>query len=309
MPMVGSIMTKSIQLNATMSLSDIGGDPGTVRAFAQAVEGLGYDGIGVPDHVLGVNVQSRPDWGNRNTSADLFHDPFVLFGFLSACTERVELSTQVLILAQRQTALVAKQAASLAVLSDSRLRLGIGVGWNPVEFVGLNEDFSDRGRRSEEQVELMRALWRDPHVDFAGQWHRVPDAGINPLPPNGHIPLWFGGHAEATLKRIARWGDGWIMLAHPVGDEALAAFDTLRGFVRAAGRSVDEVGIEVWASIGQGNEDDWRAEFEFWKTAGVTHITLNNAFARYGHQRMAGRTLADHLDAVTRYWNAVSDLR
>lgn len=302
-------MTTRIQLNATMSLSDIGGDPGTVRAFAQAAEGLGYDGIGVADHVLGVNAQSRPEWGNRNTSADLFHDPFVLFGFLSACTTRVELSTQVLILAQRQTALVAKQAASIAQLSEGRLRLGVGVGWNPVEFVGLNEDFSNRGRRSEEQVEVMRALWRDPHVNFKGKWHQIDDAGINPLPPGGHIPLWFGGHAEATLKRIARWGDGWIMLAHPAGEDAVRAFDALRGFVQDAGRDLSEVGIEVWTSVGRGNEDDWRAEFAFWKNAGVTHITLNNSFARYGHQRMEGRSLAHHLDAISRYWNAVSDLR
>jgi len=302
-------MSRPIQLNATMSLSDMGGDAGTIRAFAQAVEGLGYDGIGVPDHVLGVNVQSRPDWGKRNTSADLFHDPFVLFGFLSACTERVELSTQVLILAQRQSTLVAKQAASLAVLSGGRLRLGVGIGWNPVEFIGLGEDFTNRGRRSEEQVEVIQALWRDPHVDFNGQWHRIEDAGINPLPPGGHIPLWFGGHAEATLRRIAKWGDGWIMLAYPAGDEALEAFDTLRTFVSAEGRNADDVGIEVWTSIGQGTEDDWRKEFEFWKAAGVTHITLNNSFARYGHERMPGRTLAHHLDAVARYWRAVSDLR
>jgi probable F420-dependent oxidoreductase len=298
-----------IKLNATMSLSDMGGDPGTVKAFAQAVEGLGYDGIGVPDHVLGVNVASRPDWGNRNTSADHFHDPFVLFGFLSACTQRVELSTQVLILAQRQAALVAKQAASLAVLSEGRLRLGVGVGWNPVEFVGLNENFSDRGRRSEEQVEVLRALWREPHVDFSGKWHRIEDAGINPLPPGGHIPVWFGGHAEATLQRIAKWGDGWIMLAHEQGPDAAQAFGRLRELVVAAGRDPQAVGIEVWTSIGTGDEDAWRAEFKGWKALGVTHVTLNNAFARYGHERMPGRSLGDHLVAIARYWNAVSDLR
>lgn len=302
-------MTRPIKLNATLSLSDMGGDPGTVRAFAEAVEGLGYDGLAVPDHVLGVNVASRPDWGQRNTSADLFHDPFVLFGFLSACTYRVELSTQVLILAQRQAVLVAKQAASLAVLSGGRLRLGVGVGWNPVEFVGLNEDFGNRGRRSEEQVAVMRALWREPHVQFEGRWHRVEDAGINPLPPGGVVPLWFGGHADATLRRIARIGDGWIMLAHPPGQAAIDAFDTLRGYVENAGRDPGEVGLEVWTSVGQGDEDDWREEFEFWKGAGVTHVTLNNAFGRYSHQRMPGRTLAHHLEAVARYWNAVSELR
>ncbi len=292
-----------------MSLSDFGGDPGSVRAFAQAVEDIGYDGLAVPDHVLGVNVASRPDWGARNTSADLFHDPFVLFGFLSACTHKIELSTQVLILAQRQTALVAKQAASLAVLSEDRLRLGVGVGWNPVEFVGLNEDFSNRGIRSEEQVEVLRALWRDDHVDMKGEWHHIDDAGINPRPNAGHIPLWFGGHADATLRRIAKWGDGWIMLAYPYGREALEQFDLLRRYVREAGRPTSDVGIEVWTSVATGDADTWREEFVQWKQAGVTHVTLNNAFARYSHNRMSGRTLADHIDAARRYWDAVQELR
>ena len=167
--------------------------------------------------MLGVNVASRPDWGARNTSKDCFHDPFVLFGFLSACTSRIEFSTQVMILPQRQTALVAKQAASLDVLSGGRFRFGIGIGWNPVEYVGLNEDFKNRGKRSEEQVQVMRALWAEPHVTFKGQWHTIDDAGINPLPTRRRIPLWFGGHEDTVLRRIAKWGDGWIMLAHPAG--------------------------------------------------------------------------------------------
>jgi alkanesulfonate monooxygenase SsuD/methylene tetrahydromethanopterin reductase-like flavin-dependent oxidoreductase (luciferase family) len=131
----------------------VGGDPAAIREFAQTAEEIGYQDLAAPDHVLGVNVASRPDWGDRNTSADLFHDPFALFGFLAACTRNIEFSTQVLILAQRQAVLVAKQAASLDVLCGGRFRLGVGVGWNPVEFVGLNENFRNRGRRSEEQVE------------------------------------------------------------------------------------------------------------------------------------------------------------
>ena len=134
----------------------VGGNPAAIREFAQTAEEIGYQDLAAPDHVLGVNVASRPDWGDRNTSADLFHDPFVLFGFLAACTRNIEFSTQVLILAQRQAVLVAKQAASLDVLCGGRFRLGVGVGWNPVEFVGLNENFRNRGRRSEEQVEVMQ---------------------------------------------------------------------------------------------------------------------------------------------------------
>ena len=203
-------------------------NPAAIREFAQTAEEIGYQDLSAPDHVLGVNVASRPDWGDRNTSADLFHDPFVLFGFLAACTRSVEFSTQVLILAQRQAVLVAKQAASLDVLCGGRFRLGVGVGWNPVEFIGLNENFRNRGRRSEEQVEVMQALWAEPHVTFAGKYHTIEDAGINPLPLRRKVPIWFGGHADVTLQRVVKWGDGWMPLNYGPGDEAIAAFDKLR---------------------------------------------------------------------------------
>lgn len=296
-----------MNLGIALPLIDIHGDPATVREFAQTAEGLGYHHLGAPDHVLGVNVASRPDWGARNTSKDFFHDPFVLFGFLSGVTRTIGFSTQVLILAQRQTALVAKQVASLDVLSGGRFRFGIGVGWNPVEFVGLNENFHDRGKRSEEQVEVMNALWSEPHVKFKGKWHTIEDAGINPM-PKGKIPLWFGGHADVTLRRTAKWGDGWIMLAHAKGKEAEAEFEKLRGYVKAAGRDPREVGIEVWVSTAQGGPDDWRREFAYWKSVGVTHVTVNSTYARGPHTRIAGKTMADHLKAMKDYHAAVADL-
>ena len=297
-----------MKLGITLPLTDIQGDPAMVRDFAQAAEGLGYHHLGAPDHVLGVNVASRPDWGARNTSKDFFHDPFVMFGFLSACTSRIGFSTQVLILAQRQTVLVAKQAASLDVLSGGRFRLGIGVGWNPVEYVGLNENFANRGRRSEEQVQVMRALWAEPHVTFKGAWHTIEDAGINPLATKRRIPLWFGGHEDVTLRRIAKWGDGWIMLAHPMGDKALAEFAKLKGYVREAGRDADQIGLEVWVSTAEGGPADWRKEFLFWKNAGVTHVTLNSTYGRPPHRRIAGKTVADHMAAMNQYHAAVADL-
>src|SRR5262245_59999605 len=233
-----------MKLGIALPLIDTGGDPAVVRDFGQAAEALGYDHLAAPDHVLGVNVASRPDWGQRNTSQDFFHDPFVMFGFLSACTTRIGFSTQVLILPQRQTALVAKQAACLDVLSGGRFRLGIGVGWNEVEFTGLNEDFHNRGRRSEEQVELMQALWQEPHVAFKGKWHTVEDAGINPRPASGKVPLWYGGHAEVTLRRTVKWGDGWMPLAYGPGEEARAAFDKLR-MAEEAGRDPATIGIDT----------------------------------------------------------------
>jgi probable F420-dependent oxidoreductase len=297
-----------MELGITLPLIDIGGDPATIRIFAQAAEAAGYDHLAAPDHVLGVNVASRPDWGDRNTSADLFHDPFVLFGFLSGCTTRIGFSTQVLILPQRQTVLVAKQAASLDVLCGGRFRLGVGIGWNEVEFVGLNEDFHNRGRRSEEQVQVMQALWAEPHVSFKGRWHEIDDAGINPLPTRRRVPIWFGGHHDLTLRRIAKWGDGWMMLAYPADDSAKAAFASLRAYAEQEGRDPASLGIEVWVSTGTGDEATWREEFKFWKNAGVTHITLNSAYQRNHHQRIASRSLQGHLAALHRYRDAVGDL-
>jgi probable F420-dependent oxidoreductase len=298
-----------MRLGVMMPLTDIGGEPGVVREFAQAAEEIGYTNLGLPDHVLGVNVASRPDWGDRNTSADLFHDPFVCFGFLAGvCRPSTEFSTQVLILAQRQAVLVAKQAASLDVLCGGRFRLGVGVGWNPVEFTGLNEDFSNRGRRSAEQVQVMQALWAEPHVTFKGRWHTIEDAGINPLPVNRRIPVWFGGNVQQTLERIARIGDGWIMNAYPPGDAALAEFDKLRRLTEQAGRDPARIGIEVWISSGAGSEADWREEARFWKRAGATHLTLFNAFARRHHTRIPGRSVGDHLAAMRRFHDAVADV-
>jgi probable F420-dependent oxidoreductase len=255
-----------------------------------------------------VNVASRPDWGDRNTSADLFHDPFVAFGFLAGvCRPTTEFSTQVLILAQRQAVLVAKQAASLDVLCDGRFRLGIGVGWNPVEFTGLNENFSNRGRRSAEQVQVMQALWAEPHVTFKGKWHTIEDAGINPRPASGKVPVWFGGHHERTLERIARFGDGWMPNAYPPDQSALDVFARLRSLTEKAGRDPAKVGIEVWVAMGSGAEADWADEARFWKQAGASHLCLTTTFERRHHRRIPGHTMADHLVALRRYHAAVAD--
>lgn len=297
-----------MQLGLALPFGDIGGDPATVREFAAIAEEVGYDGLTLPDHVLGANPANSPDQGGRGSSATLYHDPFVLFGFLAACTRRVEFSTQVLILPQRQTALVAKQAACLDMLCGGRFRLGIGVGWNEVEFTGLNENFHDRGRRSEEQVQVMKALWAEPHVTFRGRWHAIEDAGINPLPVRRSIPIWFGGHAEVTLRRIAKWGDGWMMLAYPPGPAAVAEFDRLRRLVEAEGRDPAGVGLEVWVSTGTGAEAEWREEFRFWKSAGVTHVVLHNTYSGHHHKRIAGRGMAEHVEALRRWHAAVADL-
>ncbi len=194
------------------------------------------------------------------------------------------------------------------MLSGGRFRLGIGVGWNEVEFVGLNEEFRNRGRRSEEQVQVMQALWADPHVSFKGHWHQIDDAGINPLPTRRRVPLWFGGHHDLTLRRIAKWGDGWMMLAYPADDTAKVEFAKLRAYAREEGRDPASIGIEVWVSTAAGDEANWREEFTFWKNAGVTHVTLNSTFERNHHRRIVSRSLESHLTELHRYRNAVGDL-
>jgi probable F420-dependent oxidoreductase len=295
-----------MELVTLLPLGDIGGSPAVLKEYAQAAEDVGYDFVEAADHVLGVNAASRPGW-DRNTNDDLFHDPFVLFGYLAGATPKLGFSTGVLILPQRQTALVAKQAACLDVLCGGRFRLGIGVGWNEVEFVGLNENFHNRGRRSEEQVQVMQKLWAEPHVSFEGRWHRIEDAGINPRPASGKVPVWFGGHHERTLERIAKWGDGWMPNAYPADQSALDVLATLRKLTEQAGRDPAAIGIEVWASMGSGGEADWAKEAQFWKKAGATHLCLTTNFHRRHHHRLAGHTLSDHIGALKRFQSAVAD--
>ena len=286
----------------------VGGDPGALREFAQIAEALGYQDLSAPDHVLGVNVASRPGWGDRNSSDDLFHDPFTLFSFLAASTRTIEFSTQVLILAQRQAVLVAKQASSLDVLCGGRFRLGVGVGWNEVEFVGLNEDFYNRGRRSEEQVQVMKALWAEPHITFRGKYHTMDDVGINPLPARRTIPVWFGGHMDITMRRVVQWGDGWMPMAYAPGDEAKIAFDKLRTMATASGRDPANIGIDTRTTVGLGGEAEWRDTVRFWKSCGVSHLTLVTYSGRGHLGRIEGRRLVDHIVAIERYLNAVGDL-
>jgi probable F420-dependent oxidoreductase len=289
-------------------LADIGTGPSQIRDYAQTIEGLGFDYLQAPDHVLGANPATSAGKGRVGTSENPYHDPFVLLGFLAGCTQKLGFAPGVLILAQRQAALVAKQAACLDVLSNGRLRLGVGVGWNKVEFTGLNEVFSNRGRRSEEQVQVMQALWSQPHVTFRGRYHTIDDAGINPRPASGHIPVWFGGHADATLLRTAKYGDGWMPLAYPADETALAVFEKLRGMIRAEGRDPASVGLEVWQSLGSGDEAAWHRDFAFWKKAGVTHVTAHTTYAMGHHKRIEGHNAAGHLAAVARFKQVVADL-
>ena len=234
-------------------------DPVAVRDFAQAVEQLGYAHLEVYDHVLGASSTTYPDLTGPYRLEHPFWEPFVVFGYLAGQTRSIELVTGVVILAQRQTALVAKQAAIVDVLSGGRLRLGIGTGWNPVEFVALGENFRDRGRRSEEQIAVLRALWTEDEVDFRGAWHTIVAAGINPRPVQRPIPVWIGGRAEAVAERTGRLGDGWIAIHYAPDDTCRAHLETVRDAARRAGRDPRAVGLEAWVSLGASNRrDGWQ---------------------------------------------------
>ncbi|CAN5734305.1 hypothetical protein BH23CHL5_BH23CHL5_22110 [soil metagenome] len=272
--------------------TEFGNDPTAIKDYAQMIEGLGYRHILAYDHVLSADLANRPNWKGSYALSDPFHEIFVLFGFLAAVTEKVELVSGVVILPQRQTALVAKQAAEIDVLSGGRLRLGIGVGWNKVEYDGLDKDFTNRGVRSEEQITLMRALWTNESISFEGRWERIDEAGINPLPVQRPIPVWIGGYVEETLKRTARIGDGWFPWRPP--DDMMKDYvDRLRKYTEEAGRSFDEIGIEPQLNVGRGTPDEWNEFIEGWKALGATHLclgTMGNGFT----------TPEQHLEALER---------
>jgi probable F420-dependent oxidoreductase len=255
--------------------TEIGSDPGAIRAYAQAAEDMGYTHILAFDHVLGANPERPGGFKGPYTYRHAFHEPFVLFGFLAAATARVGLVSGIIILPQRQTALVAKQAAAADVLSNGRLRLGVAVGWNPVEFEALGMDFRTRGRRIEEQIAVMRALWTKELVTFQGTEHRIPDAGINPLPVQRPIPIWMGGESEVVQRRAARLADGWMPHIRP-GEQGQAAVDRIYALVREAGRDPAGFGIEGRMTLSQMPRDQWGKELEAWQAMrDVSHLSIN----------------------------------
>jgi probable F420-dependent oxidoreductase len=261
-----------VKIGAVFPQLEIGADPAVVRDWVTTVEEAGYTHVHAYDHVLGADPANRPGWTGY-TDKSLFHEVFVLFGYLAAVTTSVELVTGVLVLPQRQTALVAKQAAEVDVLSGGRLRLGVGIGWNQVEYQALGVPFRQRGALLEEQVDVLRRLWAEPVISYDGRFHQIEEAGLNPL-PGRQIPIWFGGGAEAVLRRTGRIGDGWMPQTAP-NAEAKARVDRLRGYAADAGRDPDTIGIEPRLTLGEVPEQDWPAFVEAWRTLGATHLAVN----------------------------------
>jgi probable F420-dependent oxidoreductase len=269
--------------------TELGGDAGAVRAYGRRVEELGYAHVLAYDHVVGADPEIYEDWNGPYDINTTFHEPLVMFGYLAAVTTSVELVTGVVILPQRQAVLVAKQAAEVDLLSGGRLRLGVGVGWNPVEYEALGEDFSTRGQRSAEQVEVMRMLWTQPSVTYHGRYHHITGAGLAPLPIQQPIPVWFGAQSPRAYRRAGRLGDGWFPQIQP-GPE----FDEARRIVlqaaAEAGRDPASLGMDGRVSWSRDSEEMAKA-LRGWADAGATHVSISTMGAGL-------TTVDDHLDAL-----------
>lgn len=286
-----------MQIGAVIPHHEIGTDPGAIRAYAEGAEQLGLDHLMLYDHVVGVD-RNRPGGFEGPYDKDVaFHEPFVTFGFIAACTSTVDLVTAVIILPQRQTVLVAKQAAEVAVLSANRLKLGVGVGWNDVEYLALNEDFHNRGRRQEEQVALMRRLWCEDAFSFDGEYHTIAHGSILPR-PSAAIPVLFGGSAPALLERCARLGDGWMPLGSP-SEKVEGRIARLKQLREEAGLSWDGFEIRAQAQYAGGNADNWAAHAARWKELGATHVAIAT-------HRADPTDVDGHLARIAEYQAAIS---
>ena len=288
-----------MQIGVSFPQSYIGSDPAVIRDFAKTAEDLGFTHITLFDHVLGAAALQGSDVAHLYTNERMFHEVLTTISFFAGVTSRIAFATAVLVLPQRQTVLVAKQAAQIDVLSGGRFRLGVGLGWNEVEFEALGENIRNRGRRIEEQIEVLRRLWTEDLVSFEGRWHKVTDAGLNPVPVQRPIPIWIGALAsERALRRVGRLADGWFVDARVGPDDK---FRQLHELVRAgaleAGREPDSLGIEATIFAHTGGPDEWHGLVAEWQALGATHITFRTS--------ESGLTYPDgHLDAMRRFMSA-----
>ena len=289
----------SIQIGAFFPTNDLPADHVAIRDWAQAAEAIGFDFVVVSDRVLGADWSAIPDMDGPYDVDDSFHEIFVTMAYIAAVTERVGLASGVLVLPQRQTALVAKQAAQLDIVSGGRLRLGIGVGFSPVEYEGLGQDMRVRGRRQAEQIELMNLLWTNRKVTFEGEFDRVRHAGIKPLPIQQPIPIWFGGGAEPVLRRAAKYGQGWIPLQPQFRPDQLEGpLERLHSYLQAEGREPSAFGLDGWVISNIGGPDQWQTEAERWVSVGATHVTFYTSNLGIG-------AVEQQIEAMNQFYDAV----
>jgi probable F420-dependent oxidoreductase len=264
-----------------------------VRDYTQSIEDLGYTHIHAYDHVLGANPDRPGGWTGPYTHRSSFFEPIVLFSYMAGIARKLEFATGILILPQRQTALVAKQAATLDVLSNGRFRLGVGLGWNEIEYISLGENFHNRGKRLEEQVALLRLLWTQPLVNFEGNWHNIPDAGLNPLPVQRPIPIWFGGTDDRALHRMARLGDGWMTTQRTI-EQAKPLYDKLLQYLADEQRDRATFGIEPRLNMSIIPQEGWTNFIGGWEELGATYMTVNTMGCGF-------ETPTDHIQALRRF--------
>jgi probable F420-dependent oxidoreductase len=269
--------------------TELGGDPGAVRAFATAASELGYAHIAVFDHVVGADPAVHQGWSGPYDVHTTFHEPFVLFGYLAALTS-LELVTSIVILPQRQTVLVAKQAAEIDLLTQGKLRLGVGLGWNEVEYEALGQNFSDRGVRLAEQVALLRRLWTETSVTVAGEHEHVTGAGIAPLPVQRPIPVWIGARADVALRRAGRIADGWFPMEQP-GAALARSTAIVHGAAVEAGRDPSTLGMEGRINVGSESSSPIDQQIAAWRDAGATHLSFNTMRAGFS-------TVDEHIAAL-----------
>ena len=265
-----------MQVGVVIPAEAIGSDIAKIKDFVVTAEALGMNHVAMADHVLGADPAYHEGWKRAYTNATFSHEPFTLFSYLAGATTTLRFMTGILILPQRQTALVAKQAAELDLISAGRFQLGIGVGWNTVEYESLNEDFHTRGARSAEQIEVMRALWTQESINFEGKWHHIHGAGINPKPVQQPIPVWVAGASQAAIKRAAEIGDGWI--GSPMESDMTKhgeMVDQLKSYASEFGREFDTLGIDGRLSLVQGNPDSHLNDAAAWEKLGATTLTIS----------------------------------
>lgn len=289
-----------MQIGAVIPQNELGDDTAAIVAFALEAERLGVDHLLAYDHVLGADRSAHPDLPGPYGLEDSFREPFVLFGHLAARTS-LGFATAILIAPQRPTALIAKQAAEVDLLSGGRLRLGCGIGWNQVEYDALGQEFRGRGDRLAEQVRVLRRLWTEEQISDAVGDEIIVSAGLRPRPLQQPIPIWIGGIAPAALERVGAIADGWFPMSWPG-----AGFEEQRSAVRsaaeAAGRDPGLLGIEgqVPASVrSPGRTAELAGR---WLEGGATHLSVNTL-------NQGRSSLAEHLEALAAGVEALSSLR
>lgn len=288
-----------MRIGAVFPQTELGGDVGVVRAYGEGVEELGFTHVLAYDHVVGADPDVYRGWSGPYDVQTTFHEPFVLFGYLAGIAS-LELVTGIIILPQRQTVLVAKQVAEVDLLTGGRFRLGVGIGWNPVEYEALGKDFSNRGARLEEQVRLLRRLWTEPSVTHEGVHERVTGAGLAPLPVQRPIPVWFGAVADRALQRAGRLADGWFPQVPP-GPKLDEARAIVRRAAVEAGRDPDALGMEGRISWGAGDLETLTRHAGKWRDARATHLSVNTMGAGLA-------SVDDHLAALARAADALAPL-